>query len=242
MKKLFVMSLIFSIMFCACGTTGVKDETESQSISSETIVQSSETETEITQTDVQESESQTVQTEEPVDVEVSHEIRAMLPPMDGFMMYAAENEFIFDATNPEVFWGVLFYTVGNYAGNSQYAELDGDYLRVNRKFVQEYATGQFAEYSELPEIPEKWQNDIIYDTDWDAYKFSLGDRGTSAAQIVRCQEYKDGSYDVTARLFDLVENNTICLAKFHLVKNTYADGMEYPMFYYAIASVEKVNE
>ena len=251
MKKLMVMCLMMCFMISACGTNAGTDEvgkdteiSENTNQNVENNVQDDAQDSEAdVQNDAQESETDIQNNEnEVVDGEVPYELRDMLPVMDGFMMYAVEQQFVFDAADPEVFWGIMFYTVGNYAGNSQFSEIDGDYLRVNRMFVQEYATGQFAEYGDLPEVPEKWSEDIIYDEGWDAYKFALGDRGVSAAEIVSWQPQEDGIVDVTARLFDLTDNSTILKVKFRLVENKYADGITYPMFLYAIEAVENVTE
>ena len=227
----------------ACGTSADSKEPEKQTETVENTNQNVENNVQDTEADVQDTEVDVQDTENVVvDGEVPYELRDMLPVMDGYMMYAAERQFVFDAADPEVFWGIMFYTVGNYAGNSQFAEIDGDYLRVDRMFVQEYATGQFAEYSDLPEVPAKWSEHIIYDADWDAYKFALGDRGVSSAEIVSWQPQEEGIVDVTARLFDLTDNSTILKVKFRLVENKYADGIANPMFLYAIEAVENLTE
>lgn len=236
------------LMLSACGTSAGNDESGKQIQSSEDTNQSADNAEQSNKDDVQNSEAD-VQDDEndaqenfAVDGEVPYDLRDMLPVMDGFMMYAAENQFVLDAADPEVFWGIMFYTIGNYAGNSQFSEIDGDYLRVNRMHVQEYATAQFAEYSDLPEIPDAWKDNIIYDADWDAYKFALGDRGISSAEIVSWKNQEEGIVDVTARLFDLSDNQTIIKVKFRLVENKYADGITNPMFLYAIEAVENVTE
>lgn len=237
MKKMVALFFVMCLMLSACGTSTASDESGKQTESSESTNQNIENDLQSSEDDVQDSEK------EVVDGEVPYVFRDMLPVMDAFMMYAVEyNNFEYDAADPEVFWGILYYTIGNYAGNSQYAEIDGDYLRVDRMLVQEYAAGQFAEYDDLPEVPEVWENNIIYDADWDAYKFAVGDRGLSSAEIVGWTELNDGTYDVTARLFGLTDNQTITEVKFHLVKNKYADGITNPMFMYAIDTVENVGE
>jgi len=177
-----------------------------------------------------------------VEVEIPADMEAMLAPMDAILMCGAETGFEYDSENPEVFWRLMYYNIGNHGSTHPLAKVDRGILELDRKVVQEFATGMFANYSDLPELPEEMEGAITYDESIDAYLFSLGDRGLSQAEMVTCMKNADGSYDVTARLYDMEDNSTIVSAVFHLVANPYADGIMNPMFLYTISSVVEFTE
>ena len=78
---------------------------------------------------------------------------------------------------------------------------------------------------------------IRYDEGWDAYFLSPGDRGLSAAELLTASSTEDGGYDMTARLYDVTDSSDICVYRFHLVPNAYADGITDPLFLYSVESM-----
>ena len=78
---------------------------------------------------------------------------------------------------------------------------------------------------------------IRYDEGWDAYFLSPGDRGLSAAELLTASPTEDGGYDMTARLYDVTDSSDICVYRFHLVPNAYADGITEPLFLYSVESM-----
>lgn len=176
------------------------------------------------------------------EITIPEDMLSMLAPMDAILMCGAETGFEYDAKDPEVFWRLMYYNLGNHGSRHQLAKLNEGTLYLDRRAVQEFATGMFVDYSDLPAVPEDFAESITYDASMDQYQFSLGDRGLSDAEFVKCMQNADGSYDVTARLYDLEDNSTIVSAVFHLVTNPYADGISEPLFLYTIASFEEITE
>ena len=162
----------------------------------------------------------------------------MLMPMDALMMTAVEQGQDYDPSSPEFFWGALYRELGLYAGASSLitTEESGE-IKVPRQTAQEFATGLFAAYSDLPALPESLSSMIRYDEGWDAYFLSPGDRGLSAAELLTASPTEDGGYDMTARLYDVTDSSDICVYRFHLVSNAYADGITDPLFLYSVESM-----
>ena len=162
----------------------------------------------------------------------------MLMPMDALMMTAVEQGQDYDPSSPEFFWGALYRELGLYAGASSLitTEESGE-IKVPRQTAQEFATGLFADYSDLPALPESLSSMIRYDEGWDAYFLSPGDRGLSAAELLTASPTEDGGYDITARLYDVTDSSDICVYRFHLVPNAYADGITEPLFLYSVESM-----
>ena len=162
----------------------------------------------------------------------------MLMPMDALMMCAVEEEKNYDPADPEFFWGALFRELGNHSDASSLITTNENWeLQVPRQVAQEFATGLFADYSDLLAVPDSLSSIIRYDESWDAYILSPGDRGLSAAEILSASETEDGGYDVTARLYDVTDSSDICVYLFHLVPNAYADGITDPLFLYSVESM-----
>ena len=162
----------------------------------------------------------------------------MLMPMDALMMTAVEQGQDYDPFSPEFFWGALYRELGLYADASSLitVEESGE-IKVPRQTAQEFATGLFADYSDLPALPESLSSIIRYDEGWDAYFLSPGDRGLSAAELLTASPTEDGGYDITARLYDVTDSSDICVYRFHLVPNAYADGITDPLFLYSVESM-----
>lgn len=162
----------------------------------------------------------------------------MLMPMDALMMTAVEQGQDYDPSSPEFFWGALYRELGLYADASSLitVEESGE-IKVPRQTAQEFATGLFADYSDLPALPESLSSIIRYDEGWDAYFLSPGDRGLSAAELLTASPTEDGGYDITARLYDVTDSSDICVYRFHLVPNAYADGITEPLFLYSVESM-----
>ena len=162
----------------------------------------------------------------------------MLMPMDALMMTAVEQGQDYDPSSPEFFWGALYRELGLYADASSLitTEESGE-IKVPRQTAQEFATGLFADYSDLPALPESLSSMIRYDEGWDAYFLSPEDRGLSAAELLTASLTEDGGYDMTARLYDVTDSSDICVYRFHLVPNAYADGITEPLFLYSVESM-----
>lgn len=162
----------------------------------------------------------------------------MLMPMDALMMTAVEQGQDYDPSSPEFFWGALYRELGLYAdASSLITTKESGEIKVPRQTAQEFATGLFADYSDLPALPESLSSMIRYDEGWDAYFLSPGDRGLSAAELLTASLTEGGGYDMTARLYDVTDSSDICVYRFHLVPNAYADGITEPLFLYSVESM-----
>lgn len=164
----------------------------------------------------------------------------MLMPMDALMMTAVEQGQDYDPSSPEFFWGALYRELGLYADASSLITTEGNgEIKVPRQTAQEFAAGLFADYSDLPALPESLSSMIRYDEGWDAYFLSPGDRGLSAAGLLTASPTEDGGYDMTARLYDVTDSSDICVYRFHLIPNAYADGITDPLFLYRVESMSR---
>lgn len=182
-----------------------------------------------------------------LDVEnLSEEQNNMLAVMDSLNMCMKENDYSYDSSDPEFVWSALFYTIGNYPNvgnrdNSDLMEEDGEtgIRKVYYKLVQEYITGLFEDYSELPDFPE--EGIVQQDTDADYYDFQMGDRGISYGRIASWTEHADGTNTVVTELVDAEDDSVITAYRYVLVPNSYADGVTDPMFTYTVRSAEKIK-
>lgn len=81
----------------------------------------------------------------------------MLMPMDALMMCAVEEEKNYDPADPEFFWGALFRELGNHSDASSLITTNENWeLQVPRQVAQEFATGLFADYSDLLAVPDSF--------------------------------------------------------------------------------------
>ena len=237
MKRKFVAVCItiagLSVFATACG-----DKTDT------TVQAEAEVQTEADDP-AEEAKAETEDVE--LDVEnLSEEQNNMLAVMDSLNMCMKENDYSYDSSNPEFVWSALFYTIGNYPNvgnrdNSDLMEENGEtgIRKVYYKLVQEYATGLFEDYSELPDLPE--EGIVQQDTDADYYDFQMGDRGISYGRIASWTEHADGTNTVVTELVDAEDDSVITAYRYVLVHNSYADGVTDPMFTYTVRSVEKIK-
>lgn len=237
MKRKFVAVCItiagLSVFATACG-----DKTDT------TVQAEAEVQTEADDP-AEEAKAETEDVE--LDVEnLSEEQNNMLAVMDSLNMCMKENDYSYDSSDPEFVWSALFYTIGNYPNvgnrdNSDLMEENGEtgIRKVYYKLVQEYATGLFEDYSELPDLPE--EGIVQQDTDADYYDFQMGDRGISYGRIASWTEHADGTNTVVTELVDAEDDSVITAYRYVLVPNSYADGVTDPMFTYTVRSAEKIK-
>lgn len=216
-KKILVF--LFSAMFLLAGYNGKEAISAPIEKASKNSVQSIE---------VQKKE---------IEQQTLEKIEKMSALMDSLLMCMKENNRNYEASNTEFFWTSLYYAIGNYGYKHPLAKINEDKITLPKQVVQEFATGLFAQYNDLLELPEQLIN-IQYDKGLNAYHFMLGDRGLSAFEMTDKIQNEDGSFDIKARLYDVTNEETICEGNFHLVKNIYADSIAEPIFYY---SIEKAN-
>lgn len=239
MKKnvFMIVMLTLGCMLYGCGKKEeIVQPTTDSIITSETVA------SEMNQSDSEEELTENM-TEDPGAVmSLENNLENMLMPMDALMMCIEENDYEYNVSDPTVFWASLYYTLGNYGTKRDLVTVGNSEMTVPRQVAQEYATALFADYEDLPEIPENLRAAIHYDESSDAYIVSLGDRGMSQSKIVDYSDNGDGTYTVVARLCATNDDSTICEWNFTLVENPYADGIQNPLFRYSIKNMQKVEE
>lgn len=226
-----VLALICALSMLAGLAACKKEEAPSEAEEpAETVEEMQETE-----------ESETAEEPEPEETEgmLPAGMESMLAPMDSLMMCMYENGYAY-GDDPYVFWVELRYLLGNYYGMAESgAAAEDAYLRVEPETVKEFASSLTADFRELPEMTEGLENLVRYDAETDTYLFALGDRGLSQAEVLSCEEQKDGNYQVQTRLYGVDDGETICIADFTLVPNTYQpESQTEQLFWYSVSAME----
>lgn len=165
----------------------------------------------------------------------------MLMPMDSLMMCLTENEYKYDPSDAVVFWSGIYYAIGNYGEKRDSVTVEEGVMTVTEQVVEEFAHGLYADFHSLPPIPEQLLVLIDYSAEIGNYTLALGERGISAAEIIKYEEGRQGTYLVTARLFGLDDNTTISKWKITIVPNEAAAALENPLFRYSISAMEKLK-
>lgn len=163
----------------------------------------------------------------------------MLMLMDSLNMCLVEKGYEFDVMNAEFFWNALNYTIMTYpevpgADSEEMLAWTDDYssMKVHKDLVKVYAEGLFADFTELPAVPEKCMVTVSDEEGY--YNLSIGDRGTSYGEIVTWVQTADGSCHVEARLADAETGDTIISYVYELVENE----SENSVFAYRIKSAK----
>ena len=165
----------------------------------------------------------------------------MLEPMEVIMSCMIENNYLYDAENPDFFWAAIRYMCGICGLNDTNAIVDGEKgtLTMPKKDVIKYAQATFAKYNDLFEIPDSLKDVITYDNDNETYTFGIGDKGIEEAVVHSVEENGDGTYTVTVDLMDPSDNTFIAECEFVLAENANADAnSEYK---YSIKSAKLTN-
>lgn len=169
--------------------------------------------------------------------EKAQAIDDMTAPVDALVRCMLENDMAYDPSDPEFFWTALSYLAGQYGNEHQLAEVTDSSITLPRKAVQEYAIALFADYNDLPELPESLSERVTYDENTDAYTFGRGDIGLAETKLAFESE-ADGIVTVRADLVSLMEEQEIIGSwTVTMTDNTYADGITDPLFLFSVAGV-----
>ena len=108
--------------------------------------------------------------------------------------------------------------------------------------MEEYAIALFSDYKGLPELPEIMQGNVSYDENADAYLLSEGDIGLSETRLGDIKETKDG-YTLVAELTGTDEEEEL-IASFDvtLIRNTFADEIENPLYLCSVSSMKMTQK
>ncbi len=234
--------LMFVILTLGCVLYGCGKKEEIVQPTTDSIITSETVASEMNQSDSEEEVTGIMKEDPGAVMSLENNLENMLMPMDALMMCMVENNYEYNVSDPTVFWASLYYMLGNYGTKRDLVTVGNSDMTVPRQVVQEYATALFADYEELPEIPENLKAAIHYEEDSDSYIVSLGDRGMSQSKVVDYADNGDGTYTVVARLCGTDDDSTICEWNFTLVENSYADGIQNPLFLYSIKNMQKIEE
>lgn len=170
--------------------------------------------------------------------ELPDDIKGTIIPIDSLLLYHAETGNEYDSNNSYMLWRTLQYAFGNFGINYNRAQTKDYNITVEPMTIGEFTTSIIdGDYRNYP-IPAELSDDIWYDGNDDLYYFGLGDRGLSQTEILKYQYLEDHNLKVTARLYGLDDNTTICSGTFYLKRNDYASGVIEPLFYYTVTDVE----
>lgn len=172
--------------------------------------------------------------------ELSEELKGMVMAIDSLMMASVENGETVTANNPEKFWTVMHYALGNYAETYNRGEVMESELAVKSTDVVEFAAALTDGFNGLETMPASEEYGIRFDAETDTYFFGLGDRGLSQTEILSFEYTDMDTVKVSARLFALDDDSTICNADFTLVRNTNAGADA--VFCFSVSEVNVMAE
>ncbi len=247
-----LLILTISAAFVGCGSDGSgTPSNENQSNTEDETEEAKETETE----DGENEDSNTPEWQQPteesgdsqesgdlqdddsfvIEVELS-QLEPMEKAFDTLLLSCLENGLTYDSQDPVFFWTALYYGIVNHMDDIPLAETVESEVRVPRMAVQEFATGLFADYSDLPEIPAEVTN-IRYDEGWDAYLFALSDRGQTYTKLLNAYENGNGSIRAAAVLYNSETDSPLACSVFIIEQNSFADGIADPLFPYTVSTM-----
>ncbi len=170
--------------------------------------------------------------------ELPDDIKGTIIPIDSLFLYHTETGKEYDANDSYMLWRTLQYAFGNFGVNYNRAELKEYSLTVEPMTIGEFTTAILDDdYKNYP-IPEELSDNIWYDSNYDLYYFGIGDRGLSQTELLTYQYLDNHNLKITARLYGLDDNSTICSGTIYLKRNDYASGVIEPLFYYTVTTVE----
>ena len=141
--------------------------------------------------------------------------------------------------DPEFFWNSLHFFLETYGNRHEAVGLSDDgIMRVPRKTMQEHAIALFSAYGDLLELPESLSGRIAYDSSWDAYLVYSEEYAPYTLALAELSE-ENGTYHLEAALSG-IDGETVGVWEVELVKNTYADGIQNPLYPYSVASMRSL--
>ena len=182
--------------------------------------------------------------EEERNLTAEETVATMQEPIDALARCMVENNLEYNPEDPEFFWTALYYFAGGYGLKHEgVVELTDTYqLKIPSSVMEEYAIALFSDYKGLPELPDIMQGNISYDADEDAYLLSEGDIGLSETKLGDIRETKDG-YALIAELTSTDDEEEL-IASFDvtLIRNTFADEIENPMYLCSVSSMKMTQK
>ena len=249
---LFLIFIFFTIMLVGCknqnenvpiSTNGANAErVESETTGMDSESEPIEVETE--QSEEQESyKSELVFNPDGIDFEeLPDNIKGLMVPIDALLLYHVENDAEYVSNDPEMFWMVMHYAIGNFGTFYNRAELREYELAVESKVISEFASAIVADLEDIPGIPDSLSMNIRYDSEEDLYFFGVGDRGLSQTEILSYEYVDNHTLKISARLFAMDDDSTILKGDFVFVRNDDAVGVVESLFHFTVSEVVFVEE
>ncbi len=259
-----VLLLMAVLLTAACGSSSPPEESVDQAVPEETaletasVTESTESETASAAEDTESETASAQKRESPESMSVQEEgtetevfdgpvansaihLTDMTSTMDALVRCCADNGYSY-STDPWFFWTAMSYHLGaNYDLNRDQITVGSDSLRVPRSVVSEYVEALFADFSELPEIPQELHDRISYDQATDSYQVAKGEASLTQLVLGPSNIMDDGSVLVSATLISLNENRTpLSEWEIELIPNPHLSTTNDSAFHYSIISLELI--
>lgn len=174
------------------------------------------------------------------ETELPETMTTMSAPIHALAETMLDTGIDYQPDDPEFFWNSLHFFLQTYGNRHGAVGLSDDgVMRVPRKTMQEHAIALFSVYDDLPELPESLSGRIVYDESWDAYLVYSEEYEPYTLALAELSEEK-GTYRLEAALSG-VDGETVGVWEVELVKNTYADGIQDPLYPYSVASMHSLE-
>lgn len=167
--------------------------------------------------------------------ELPDDIKGLIIPIDSLLLYYAETGSEYAPEDPEMFWRVISYAIGNFGEFYNRAELVESELAVDSMVIAEFASAFIVDFEGIPLIPDTLSARVRYDHEEDIYYFGVGDRGLSQTEILSYEYIDNNTLKISARLFAIDDDSTIRKGDFTFTRNEYAAGVIEPLFYFSVS-------
>ena len=157
----------------------------------------------------------------PAEALPNENFEAMVPVLDSILRCCTENDMVYDASDPDFFWSVLYYYCVNWAEEDASCEIVDGELRVPAEQMKAYAK---AFFDDMEAFPSPSPDCVIrYDSDWQSYFMPLSDGSENETVLLCTYNQPNGSVSAEA---DLTQPDGTVIASVHafLVPNTGNDG------------------
>ena len=236
-KKILLYLVVISVIAMGCGN----ETANTESVAYETEAENNSSENEIVDEQEKTVDSDLPSAYHPDGIayeELPDDIKGMLIPIDSIFLYNVESGKGYSSDDDVAFWSVMHYAFGNFGEFYNRAERMGSKLAVENMDAAEFATAFAEDFEELPAVPDSLSERVCYENEGGIYLFGVGDRGLSATELLSYEYVDSNTLKITARLFAVDDDSTICEGDFTLVRNEYAAGVIEPLFYFSVSEVE----
>lgn len=233
-SKIILFICIICLLLSVVGCGNENESTDYESVISEETIPD-----ENIVVETQEEGNQIVSMEDGIPFEeLPDDIKGTIIPVDSLMMYHIEQGGEYAPEDPQMLWLSLYYAIGNYGAFYNRAEYVDSELAVESMVISEFISAFSTEIKEIPQIPDSLSSIIRYDSEKEMYFFGVGDRGLSQTEILSYEYVDSNTLKISARLYAMDDDSTICAGDFTLVRNEYASGVIEPLFYFTVSEAE----